>query len=150
MTAPSASQQSSRTSTCALSQQPTLVGGITPPPAPPGEAFTRAIKRFRARLSGTNFTNFTNTTYEDLCREIIRIQGEQDSRKEMMHLSRISSCLEAMHQFGKTIEIFLNVADVIAFIWGPMKFLLLVSSCSYTNVLRLTAVTDCKYICRLI
>jgi hypothetical protein len=45
---------------------------------------------------------------------------------EMMNLSRIRSCLEAMDQFGKVIEIFLNVSDAVAFVWGPMKLLLLV------------------------
>ena len=44
-----------------------------------------------------------------------------------MNLARIKSCLEAMHQFGKVIEIFVNVSDAVAFFWGPMKFILLVS-----------------------
>jgi hypothetical protein len=119
-------QQSSRTSTGALSQQPTLVGGNTPP-HPPGEACTRAIKKFRARLTGKDLADFGNTTYEQLCRDIVRIQNEQEGRMEMMNLSRIRSCLEAMEQFGKVIEIFLNVSDAVAFVWGPMKLLLLVS-----------------------
>jgi hypothetical protein len=119
-------QQSSRTSTGALSQQPTLVGVNTPPPQTPGEACTRAIKKFRARLTGKDLTDFGNTTYEQLCRDIVRIQNEQEGRMEMMNLSRIRSCLEAMDQFGKVIEIFLNVSDAVAFVWGPMKLLLLV------------------------
>jgi hypothetical protein len=120
-------QQSSRTSTSALSQQPTLVGGNTPPPQAAGEACRRAIIKFRARLTGKELTEFGNTTYEQLCKDLVRIQKEQESRMEMMNLSRIKSCLEAMHQFGKVIEIFLNVSDAVAFIWGPMKLLLLVS-----------------------
>ena len=122
------SQQSSRTSTGALSQQPTLVGGSSSSPAPPGEAFTKAIKKFRARLSGKDLIDFTNTTYEQLCGDILRIQSEQEDRAEVMNLTRMRCCLEAMHQFGQTIEVFLNVADAVAFVWGPMKFLLLVSS----------------------
>ena len=43
-----------------------------------------------------------------------------------MNLSRIQSFLEAMNQFGKVVEMFLNVSEAVAFIWGPMKFLLLV------------------------
>jgi len=45
---------------------------------------------------------------------------------EAMNLARVKSCLEAMHQFGQVIEIFLNVSDAVAFVWGPMKFILLV------------------------
>jgi hypothetical protein len=119
-------QQSCRTSTGALSQQPTLVGGNTPPPQAPGEACTRAIKKFRARLTGKELTDFGTTTYEQLCRDLVRVQKEQEGRMEMMNLSRIKSCLEAMHQFGSVIEIFLNVSDAVAFVWGPMKLLLLV------------------------
>ncbi|KAH0841037.1 hypothetical protein FOPE_06274 [Fonsecaea pedrosoi] len=35
-----------------------------------------------------------------------------------------------MEQFGKIIEVFVNTSDVLAFVWGPLKFLLLVSSTS--------------------
>ncbi|CAO2649603.1 Nn.00g069880.m01.CDS01 [Neocucurbitaria sp. VM-36] len=122
------SQQSSRTSTNALSQQPTLVGGSSPSPAPRNEAFTKAIKRFRARLSGDDLMKFRNTTYEQLCGEILRIQNDQENRAEVMNLTRIKSCLEALHQFGQTIEVFLNVTDAVAFVWGPIKFLLLAAS----------------------
>lgn len=70
---------------------------------------------------------FQETTYDQLCHEIFRIQREQESLKSLMNLSRIQSCLEAMEQFGKIVEVFLNVTDVVAFVWGPIKFLLLVS-----------------------
>lgn len=72
--------------------------------------------------------DFRNTTYKDLCWQIELIQQKQEARKNMMNLARIRSFLEAMEQFGKVIEVFLNLADMVAFIWGPMKFLLLVGS----------------------
>lgn len=86
-----------------------------------------ALKKFKARLSGTELVDFRNTKLVDLRKEMSRIQAEQDARREMMNMSRIQRCIEAMDQFGKVIEIFLNVSDAVAFIWGPMKFLLLVS-----------------------
>jgi hypothetical protein len=121
-------QRASRASTGALSQQPTLVGGNTPPPRVTGTALTRAIIKFRNGLTGTELTDFKTTTYEQLCKGLIHVQHEQEHRSETMNLARIKSCLEAMHQFGQVIEIFLNVADAVAFIWGPMKFILLVST----------------------
>ncbi|KAF1974533.1 C2H2 domain-containing protein, partial [Bimuria novae-zelandiae CBS 107.79] len=114
--------QVSRTSTGALSQQSTLVGG------PGSEALRAAVLKFKARLSGTELTNFKDTTYETLCDELMRLQYEQEHTKTMANLGRIQSFLEAMHQFSKTIEIFLNVSDVVAFVWGPIKFLLLTAS----------------------
>lgn len=115
----------SRVSTAALSQQSTLAN-TTPPPS--SRALEQAIGHFRARLKGDQLLDFRNTTYKDLCWQIELIQQKQEARKNMMNLARIRSFLEAMEQFGKVIEVFLNLADMVAFIWGPMKFLLLVGS----------------------
>lgn len=117
--------QVSRTSTGVLSQQSTLVGQQLPN-ATGSDALDSAVRRFRARLTGTDLVDFRSMTYEKLCHEIIHIQREQEHNKSMVNLGRIQSFLEAMHQFSKTIEIFLNVSDAVAFVWGPMKFLLLV------------------------
>jgi hypothetical protein len=107
----------------------TLTSPPTPLAAPvqPGsDALRMAVSRFRARLKGDELTGFKDTTYEQLCGEIMRIQSEQERNKKMINLSRIQSWLEAMQQFSKTIEVFLNVSDAVAFVWGPVKFLLLV------------------------
>ena len=127
MASPMPSQQSSRTSTAALSQQPTLVGSTTTPPRPVGSALDRAIIQFRNRLNGTELMEFKGTTHENLREELMKVQAKQEARLETMNLGRIKHCLEAMQQFGQVIEIFLNVSDAVAFVWGPMKFLLLVS-----------------------
>jgi hypothetical protein len=116
--------QVSRASTGTLSQQSTLVGLQTN--AKGSDALDAAVRRFRARLTGTDLTTFRSTTYEGLCHEILRIQYEQEQSKSMVNLGRIQSFLEAMDQFSKTIEVFLNVSDAVAFVWGPIKFLLLV------------------------
>ncbi|KAJ4353923.1 uncharacterized protein N0V89_005654 [Didymosphaeria variabile] len=118
--------QISRTSTGVISQQSTLVG--QPINATGSDALDAAVRKFKARLTGTDLTAFRSTTYEELCREILRIQYEQEQTKSMVNLGRIQSFLEAMDQFSKTIEIFLNVSDMVAFVWGPIKFLLLTAS----------------------
>lgn len=120
------SQQSSRTSTSAFSQQSTVVGGRQSSTSNAGVALTRAVNQFRARLSGNDLVDFKTTTYEQLCQEIIHVQKEQERRLDTRNLARIKTCLEAMHQFSKVIEVFLNVSNMVAFVWGPMKFLLLV------------------------
>ncbi|CAI6333480.1 unnamed protein product [Periconia digitata] len=125
-TAPSViNSQNNPASTVSSSQQSTLVGVRT---ARGSDAFHAAIQKFKARLSGPHLTEFKNMTYDDLCSTILQIQQEQEENKKIMNLSRIQSCLEAMQQFGKTVEVFLNTADMLAFIWGPIKFLLLTAS----------------------
>jgi hypothetical protein len=69
---------------------------------------------------------FDVATLDDLKVTILTIQAEQRARKGMMHMGRIQSFLEAMEQFGKVIEVFLNTANMLAFVWGPIKLLLLV------------------------
>jgi hypothetical protein len=120
MNTPPATQQTTRSST-AYSQQSTLVQA-----RPPSEALNKALQSFRKRLTLEEIAKYRITTYDELCADISQLQCEQENRKEMMNLSRIQAFLEGMQQLGKTIEIFLNVSDVVAFVWGPVKFLLLV------------------------
>jgi transposase len=123
MNTPPPTQQASRSSTGALSQQPTLVPATMPPPT---EAFTKALYAFRRRLSAEELDKFKNTTYEELVEELVLLQKKQEKNKEMVNLARIQAFLEGMQQLGKTIEVFLNINEVVCFVWGPVKFLLLV------------------------
>lgn len=113
-------------------------------------AFQAAYTKFRAKLPGNQLVEFQKTSYEQLCQEIIRIQHEQESKKKMMNLARIQGCLEAMNQFGKTVEVFLNVSDAVAFVWGPIKFLLLVSPARvFVGDASNSFCVDSKQFCRL-
>jgi hypothetical protein len=123
MNTPPATQKTSRSSTGALSQQATLVSVTAPGPT---EAFTKALDAFRRRLSEEELSKFKNTTYESLVAELVQLQQKQEKNKEMVNMARIQAFLEGMQQLGKTIEVFLNVHEVVCFIWGPIKFLLLV------------------------
>jgi hypothetical protein len=76
------------------------------------------------RLTQKEQDDFQFTTLEEVRKVIARIQNEQESTKAMMNMSRIQSFLEAMQQFGKVIEVFSNASKFVAFVWGPMKFLL--------------------------
>ncbi|KAL9618244.1 MAG: hypothetical protein Q9160_007014 [Pyrenula sp. 1 TL-2023] len=92
------------------------------------DGFQRALTNFSARLSKEEERLFQFTTFEELRNALALIQDEQRKRRENMNLTRIQAFLEAMEQFSKTIELFLNVSPFVAFIWGPLKFLLQVAS----------------------
>jgi hypothetical protein len=123
MNTPPATQQASRSSTGALSQQTTLAPMNAPGPT---EAFTKALDAFRRRLSAEELSKFKSTSYEELVVELVQLQQRQEKNKEMVNMARVQAFLEGMQQLGKTIEVFLNVNEVVCFIWGPVKFLLLV------------------------
>jgi hypothetical protein len=117
----------SNSSMTAFSQSHVSISTVQPVRGPAiGTAFQAALTKFQNHLTGKDLTDFKVTTYDTLCQEIAHLQHEQDNVKKMMNLSRIQTFIEAMEQFGKVIEIFLNVSNVVAFVWGPVKLLLLV------------------------
>ncbi|KAK4202169.1 NACHT domain-containing protein [Triangularia verruculosa] len=88
-------------------------------------AFDQVLQEFRRRLTPEEEHQFQGTTLDVLKIEILRIQSDQRKRKELMHMGRIQGFLEAMEQFGKVIEVFTNTNETLAFVWGPIKLLLL-------------------------
>lgn len=99
-----------------------MASNQAPPPAPDG--FHRVLSTFRARLTTAELDSFKFVTLEHVQQAIANIQVEQEKRKEMMNFSRILGFLEAMNQFGKVVEVFLNSSEILCFVWGPLKFLL--------------------------
>ena len=86
--------------------------------------FERALRDFKTGLTLQELNDFAGTTLRDLQITIATIQRRQASTSTMQYLKRIEGFLEAMESNARITEIFLNVHNFIAFIWGPMKFLL--------------------------
>ena len=97
------------------------------------DTFQTTLSNFKKRLTQKELEDFQFTTLEDVWQEAARIQSIQETSKTMMNMTRIQSFLEAMDQFGQIIEVFLNTSDVLAFVWGPIKFLLKVWKPSVTS-----------------
>ncbi|KAK2784194.1 hypothetical protein FQN52_009136 [Onygenales sp. PD_12] len=95
---------------------------------PPSISFQRALEKFKSQLSEKQKAEFTHTKLEDVRQAAYRIQLEHGGPKEMKTMIRIQGFLEAMEQYGKVIEVFLNSNIMVGFIWGPIKFVLLVAS----------------------
>ncbi|KAH7065669.1 hypothetical protein BKA63DRAFT_571819 [Paraphoma chrysanthemicola] len=91
--------------------------------------FTQALDDFKATagLSPDEIASFQLTTLHDLKRHVSAIQDDQRKKKKQQYMKRLGSFLDAMEQYGKVVEVFLNVSNFVAFIWGPIKFLLLVA-----------------------
>ncbi|ROW00049.1 hypothetical protein VPNG_08321 [Cytospora leucostoma] len=91
--------------------------------------FEDALARFKSRLNASELRQFGNlTTLNELKATILSIQKAQEDKKETKNLPRIQRFLEGMEQLGKIVDIFLNSSEILAFVWGPMKFLLLTAS----------------------
>jgi hypothetical protein len=95
-------------------------------PLPMDPTFQSIVASFRSRLTKAELDEFKFCSLKDVQQTIVDIQARQDKRRETRNLSRIRGFLEAMTQFGTVVEVFLNTSEILAFVWGPLKFLLLV------------------------
>lgn len=102
------------------------------------EGLHRVLAIFKNRLQPDELDRFKFTTLEDLKVTAQELQDVQEKSKTTRNLTKIQPFLEAMAQYQGVIEVFLNTSDLLCFVWGPMRFLLLVS-----NVLNYVIIT-CK------
>lgn len=96
---------------------------------PNAKTFEDVLRDFKSGLNPKQIQNFEFVTLEDVRDTALRIQAQQDQIKSLRNMTRLEGFLEAMDQFGKVIGIFVNASTFVAFVWGPMKFFLLVSPC---------------------
>jgi hypothetical protein len=102
--------------------------------------FERELRSFKARLTPGEQSSFTGTTIEDLRLTIASIQKTQISERTNKNVARLRKFLEAVESYSKVLDVFVNINDFVAFVWGPIKYLLLVSMLS---VLLNSWFTDC-------
>jgi hypothetical protein len=91
------------------------------------DPFGKALDNWRRRLSAKEQMDYEGTSLSDLKMSIIQIQNRLETTKDNPNMKRLSKFMEAMEQFGKVIEVFANSTPYVAFIWGPIKFILQVS-----------------------
>jgi hypothetical protein len=91
------------------------------------DGFKQARKDFQKRLKPGEEALFEITSLDDLKIAVKEIEDKQRKSKTAQNLTRIQPFLQAMEQYKDIIEVFQNTSSLLCFIWGPMKFMLLVS-----------------------
>ncbi|KAK2470509.1 hypothetical protein H9L39_18126 [Fusarium oxysporum f. sp. albedinis] len=81
-----------------------------------------------AELTAEELQYFQFSSLNDVLSILRTIQDKQAKTKRLTFLRRIDPFLKTMTEYGKVVEVFLNVSEFLAFIWGPLKFLLQVTS----------------------
>ncbi|OCK83584.1 hypothetical protein K432DRAFT_390262 [Lepidopterella palustris CBS 459.81] len=94
---------------------------MTTPLSTHSPALEKALNEFRSGLSQDDQDEFNNTTLEDHQRSILEVQEKHASARKAKNMTRLKAFLEAMEQYGKIVEVFLNASNVLAFVWGPAK-----------------------------
>jgi hypothetical protein len=93
------------------------------------DGFKQVLSDFKKRLKPEEEARFAFTTLADLEVAANDLQEKQRGSKTAQNLRRIEPFLQAMAQYKGIIEVFLNTSSILCFVWGPMKFMLLVSRC---------------------
>lgn len=83
----------------------------------PDPVFQKALENFKKDLTVQQRREFAISTLQDVKDEVNKIQIQHGSAKKLRGMSRMSKFLEAMQQLEQVVSVFLNVSEVVAFIW---------------------------------
>lgn len=83
---------------------------------PPQSTLEKAIQKFR-KVAEEHGEQFSVASENDVKDQIEKIQDRYGSTKKLRSLGRLSRFLEAMNEIEKLVQIFLNVSEVVAFVW---------------------------------
>ena len=112
---------------------PPLPSSGTPaiPPPPGSRIFEDALSNFKKGLSKKELAQFQCVDFKDVEDTIKSIERDQKGKKKMQNIARIKPFLDAMNQYGKIIEVFLNASNIIAYIWVSSQTLYLLRCVCY-------------------
>lgn len=89
-------------------------------------ALRMSADNFKEQLNDIHVDKFGKTTLHDVYRSLRDIQFQQQEQKTLMNLNRIELFLSGMNSFQEVLDDrgMNDVEGIMAFVWGPMKFLL--------------------------
>jgi hypothetical protein len=81
--------------------------------------FEKSINAFKAKagLTPDELRDFQLTSLDDLKLQMSIIQNDQRKSKKLQYLKRLGPFLDTMEQYGKIVEVFLNLHEVVALVW---------------------------------
>ena len=94
------------------------------------EKFDDALHDFIDRVGEEKAKDFEKTDIKAVMKELKKMQQDQRKAKMVRGLRRVEGFLRAFEQFGDVVETFLNASPFVCFVWGPVKFLLIVRDSS--------------------
>ena len=86
-----------------------------------GDSFCKSLSKFRENLSEEQKQQFSLSSIEDVELAIQQIQERIGPEKKLRNFTRIRKFLEAMKQVEELVMVFLNVHEVVAFIWVELS-----------------------------
>ncbi|KAK8068838.1 hypothetical protein PG994_005454 [Apiospora phragmitis] len=91
-------------------------------------SFEKSIVVFKEGLRRRDVEDFRATELEHLRTRIATLQTRQHAQRRLQDFNQLQLFLEAIEQYGKVVSSFYPNKEIVAFIWGPLKFLLQATS----------------------
>ncbi|KAL8370099.1 hypothetical protein RB595_000459 [Gaeumannomyces hyphopodioides] len=89
--------------------------------------FQRVSNAFKADLTPQEREYFRSSRLEDVQHTLATIQSEQEAKGSLRFLRRIDPFVKTMLEYSKVVEVFVNVEETLAFVWGPLRFMLMMT-----------------------
>ncbi|RMJ07063.1 hypothetical protein CDV36_013332 [Fusarium kuroshium] len=98
-------------------------------------SFERSLDKFRDYLSKDQKQQVNAANFKDLDAAIQEMQAKLGRDKRLCNFRRMEKFLDAMKDVEQLVTIFLNVHEVVAFVWGPIK-LALMAATTWANSIK--------------
>ncbi|RPA72434.1 hypothetical protein BJ508DRAFT_367261 [Ascobolus immersus RN42] len=91
--------------------------------------FEKVVEMFTNELPATERIAFSQArSISAVYEEVYLIQQTQEKSKAFKYMNRLKPFIDGLDKYSRVIDIFTNVKpELVAFLWGPLKFLLVVS-----------------------
>jgi hypothetical protein len=83
----------------------------------PSTSFQRAVEKFTKSLTVKQRHEFTVCSLDDVHQTIVTVQERRGDQKAMRNMARLQAFLEAMDQYRKVVEAFLNCTPFLGYVW---------------------------------
>lgn len=86
--------------------------------------FEIALEDFKqnAQLGPDEIKEFRFADLKSLRSTIKQIQAEQEAKRRMRHMRRLEPLLQTMEQYGRTVDVFVNTSEILAFVWVSVRW----------------------------
>ncbi|KAJ3455735.1 hypothetical protein MRS44_017217 [Fusarium solani] len=105
-------------------------------------SFEKSLELFRKELSKDQLQKFNGANLKDLNNAIQEVQAKLGRDKRLCNFRRLEKFLSAMEHVEQLVTIFLNVHEVVAFVWGPIKLALMAATTFKDSIRQLLDVYE--------
>ncbi|KAK4209150.1 hypothetical protein QBC37DRAFT_378333 [Rhypophila decipiens] len=91
----------------------------------PDESFQSALLKFQTSLTKKQRDEFQACSLQDVKNTIKELETSLAAQRKQRNMRKMAKFVEGMNQLAQVVELFLNVDATVAFVWAPIKFLLL-------------------------